>query len=92
MPWLTSGNTAPRSMQRCGSGLHRLTRDDTGGQPCTAAEVILSSRTRRIDPSESGGSKRRAPPASARDASGGDEIFQQRIRSGAHRTVVRVSA
>jgi len=32
-------------MQRCGSGLHRLTRDDTGGQPCAAAEVILSSRT-----------------------------------------------
>ena len=32
-------------MQRCGSGLHWLTRDDTGGQPCTAAEVILSSRT-----------------------------------------------
>ncbi len=29
-------------MRRCGSGLHRLTRDDTGGQPCTAAEVILS--------------------------------------------------
>ena len=33
-------------MQRCGSGRHRLTRDDTGGQPCTAAEVILSSQTR----------------------------------------------
>ena len=30
-------------MQRCGSG-HRLTRDDTGGQPCAVAEVILSSR------------------------------------------------
>src|SRR5882762_4740628 len=29
-------------MRRCGSGRHRLTRDDTGGQPCTAAEVILS--------------------------------------------------
>ena len=32
-------------MQRCGSGLHRLTRDDTGGQPCAAAEVILSGLT-----------------------------------------------
>jgi hypothetical protein len=30
VPGLTSGNTALRSMQRCGSGRHRLTRDDTG--------------------------------------------------------------
>lgn len=48
MPWLTFGNTALRSMQRCCSGLHRLTRDDTGGQPCAAAEVILSRRTGNI--------------------------------------------
>src|SRR5713101_6965867 len=29
-------------MRRCGSASHRLTRDYTGGQPCAAAEVILS--------------------------------------------------
>ena len=32
-------------MRLCGSGRHRLTRDGAGGQPCSVAEVILSSRT-----------------------------------------------